>query len=144
MRKAIVVRKNKGRRICVTIISVVLIAFLSLICTQKDYANLTIVCMPIVLALLVLTVYYDTWKLTLSSDEVSKQGFFTTTFQLPYSQISDILASFSSTEYDHVRIVFLNGKQVVFRRDDDNAGKAVTVLSSHHSIRELKKSCNVS
>jgi uncharacterized membrane protein YobD (UPF0266 family) len=139
MKDTVIVRKNKGRRTGLRFFVVILILFLGILVLNAPgaYVDFAILCTPIVLSALALLAYFETWKLSLFPDKIIKQVLFITLFNFSYTQIKDVVASHSSTEYDHIRIVFLNGKQVLFRRDDDNAGMALTRLASHHSVRRM-------
>ena len=141
MQKTVLVRKNRGRKIGVRFFSVSLIIFLGIliVCAQNAHAQFATLCTPMALSSFVLLVYFETWKVSFSSDRVTKQVFFIIISSFPYSQIKDVVASYSSTEYDHIRIVPLNGKQIVFRMDDQNAGKALSIIASHHSVQRMSK-----
>ena len=139
MKKTVVVRKNKERRIGIRFFTVALMMFLGMLvlCAQSAYCCLAIICAPIAFSSLAILIYYESWRISFLPDKITKSAFYIPSGDLSYAQIKDVTVSRSSTEYDHVSVVFSNGEHVRFRCDDDNADKALKRILSHHSMRRI-------
>ena len=136
-KKNIVVRKNEERKIGVCVAVTGLLIAILILYLQNAYEAFALLCVPIALPLLAMLLYFETWKVSFSADRITKTVFFITFGDFSYSQIKDVVSSISRTEYEHVRITFTNGKQIVFRCDDENADKALNRIISRHSVRKI-------
>ena len=54
-----------------------------------------------------------------------------------YYQITDAYAAHSYTLHEHICLTFSDGKRIIIKSEDDNAGAARRKIQSHHSIRIL-------
>lgn len=136
-KKTVVVRKSKGSRtgVCIFMVGGMLALFALL--AQNAYTEFAILCLPFIVLSLAVLLYFATWKILFTADRVIKKVFFVTLINVPYYQIKDVTsARYTSLNY-HVRVVFENGRQVVFQREDENADRALNKLLSHHSVRNL-------
>ena len=136
-KKTVTVRKSKGSRTGVCIFMVGGMFALSGLLAQNAYTEFVILCAPFIVLLLAILLYFATWKILFTADRVIKKVFFVTLINAPYYQIKDVTSARYTSLNCHVRIVFENGGQIVFQREDENADKALNKLLSHHSVRNI-------
>lgn len=91
---------------------------------------------PANMIMITLCCHHMTWRVTFSSDSVSKEVFWKTPCKYKYSQIRDVVTSNSYTDHNYIEIIFIDRKHLRFRADDDNAQKAIKILQSHHSFKQ--------
>ena len=80
-------------------------------------------------------IYYETWKIILEQKKIYKKVFFLRSKQYSYFEIKDAVIGHSYTESNSITISFSNGKSMRFRLTDENAGIAVSRISSCRTVR---------
>lgn len=138
MKKELVVRKSKAHRqgIFITFVIMVVLSVLATILFHPIYYWGLISLIGVVPVLCIL-LYYHTWRISLSSKCITVQHIFRRTKSYTYSQVIDGYIANSFTLYRHVCLTFYDGKRLRFRMEDENAGRAVKTILSHHSLRSL-------
>ena len=98
-----------------------------------------VVCVPIILCVFFMALYYEVWQLSFSQKEISIKRLFFKLRTYSYAQISDAYTTYSiSLRGEHICLTFSDGKRIVFLLNDENADKAKRILMSHHSLRAPK------
>lgn len=132
--KSIVITKNStelwGIRI-ITFVAVVACGWTAY--TSHDAMIYLLMCAPAV-PLLLLLLYYETWKI-----EIAKSGIIYRVllhrYSYAYNQLLDVTASYSLTAHSYIKLHFADGKECFFRKEDENAEKAINKICRHKSIR---------
>ncbi len=130
--RVIVVKKKSSERICIWF----LFAFCVLIlCILELYSKLPIsyfiiLSFPIMLPMIILLVYYETWQIAFTQDKVITRVFWHRNSYL-YSQINYVYRDYSYTLMDHIGIVFFDNKKFTIRSWDVNFDKAKKIIYSH-------------
>ena len=137
MKKEIHIRKNKAERYCLRACLLSIIVFAAFSTGYQHQYSLLLIWLPLILAFTLLSFYIESWKIIFSSDCISKKCFFLTRSTHSYAQILDAYQSYSSSNHEYVTLIFIDKKHSFFRLKDENANKALKLLSSHRSVRHL-------
>lgn len=132
MKKAIIVKKNQNHIYGLRFLAVFFLASVGVAMALWGYFAL--LCLPAVLPVLVMLLYYETWQISFSSNAISKRIFFRNSGTYSYAQLSDVVMLYSSKEHEYIRMIFKDGKKWSFRLEDQNANQAVSRITSHRSI----------
>lgn len=137
MKKVIVVRKNKAQRTGNRVLLVIMICAAAIACMfWAPFVQAFLLFFPAFLPMLVIVLYYETWRVSLGPNKITVKCMF---FEKAYSyyQITDAYAAHSYTLHEHICLTFSDGKRIIIKSEDDNAGAARRKIQSHHSIRIL-------
>ena len=137
--KSIIVKKCNSHRIAVrffTIVCLLVPAILSL-CFKQTVWIMMLLCSPVTAWMILMLLYYETWKISFDSDGVRKKVFGVPGKAYSYHQIKDVISRLSYTEQGIVRITFIDNRSIKFRLEDENADKARKRILSYHSIRNI-------
>ena len=137
--KSIIVKKCNSHRIAVrffTIVFLLVPAILSL-CFKQTVWIMMLLCSPVAVGMILMLLYYETWKISFDSDGVRKMVFGVSGKAYSYHQIKDVISRLSYTEQGIVRITFIDNRSIKFRLEDENADKARKRMLSYHSIRNI-------
>lgn len=82
--------------------------------------------------------YYASWRIEFASDGITKSVFMWKCRTYGYPNVRDVISRWSTADGGSIiRIVFLDGRSVKFRLDDENGEKARKFLLSRCSIWNL-------
>lgn len=137
--KSIVVKKRNSHRATLRLFTVVflLIPILLVFCFKQSIWAMLLLCLPIIVGMLLILLYYETWEIFIDSKGVRKKLFGIPGKTYSYHQIKDVISRWSNTEQEIIRITFTDNKTIMFRSKDENADKARKQILSYHSIRNL-------
>jgi len=137
MKKAIIARKKKSQRIGLLVLFLFMVCACIAVCVLWTTDILYfLLFLPGILSFFFVWLYYETWQITLATNQISIRRFWKTR-TYTYAQIAVLYTAVSYTLHDHICITFSDGKRIILRAEDENAGKARRCLQSHHSIRNL-------
>lgn len=132
MKKTVIVRKPKAHRIGVGVLFGLMTAVVT-VCALTAAAALLYA--PILMLMGPVTAYYFTWQIRFSRQEIVRKVFWKKK-SYPYTQLREVVKSYHVSEHGLcVRLVFADGKTLVFRMDDENAAQAVKELQRHRSVK---------
>ena len=138
--KPLVVMKKRSHRVFVLsmAIAATLLPVLITVVAEISMGMVFLGFAPALLIVYSLAWYTLSWKLTFASKGITKSVFGVKSKSYRYQDIQDAVSGyFSADSAIVVRIVFVDGKAVKFRMNDENAGKAKKFLLSRHSIRYI-------
>lgn len=136
MKKTVVVKKNCVLRNCFRVgISVIVTACLVTICCNHYPLLLIFATMGVMFAFILL--YIESWNIEFSAHRIIQKRFFLTTGDYSYTELREILFSYSLSDHEYVLLVFNRGKHIRFLMKDENAQKALRILGQHKSIRYI-------
>lgn len=135
----IIVKKKKAHRIGIRIITLLFAICFGIISFYFASYDLyyALLFLPWLVMILMLWLYYETWQIWFQTDGITKKVFFITGKKYSYHLIKDVVRYFANREGFYYKLVFISGKKMRFRLEDENADKAVKRIHSHHSIRIL-------
>lgn len=88
--------------------------------------------------LLGMLIYFEIWHITLGPKQITSIVCFRKIGPYTYAQVSSVVKGHSSTMNTYIKITFRDGKTIQFRTEDENAEKAIVILTKHHSIRLIQ------
>ena len=137
MKKVIVVRKNKAQRTGNWALLVSMVCGGAVACMLwSPYVETFLLFLPAMLPAFFIVLYFETWRISLGPNNITiKHMFHEKTYS--YYQITDAYAAHSYTLHEHVCLTFSDGKRIIIRSEDENAGVARRRIQSHRSIRIL-------
>ena len=136
MKKTVVVRKNSVLRNCFRVgTAVIVTACLVTICCNRYPLLLIFGPMSGIFAFLLL--YIESWNIEFSADRIKQKRFSLTKGDYSYTELREILFSYSLSDHEYVLLVFDSGKHIRFLMKDENAQKALRILGQHKSIRYI-------
>ena len=139
MENAVTVKKNINQRYGIRFLAFLyLIASLLALYLWEFSLLIALILLLPGIPLLVLLLYFETWKITFDVKQIVQYACFHQTGPYSYEQISSAVSGHSHTLNTYVRITFCDGKTFSFRMEDENARKATTTLSKRHSIRTIQ------
>ena len=139
--KTVVVRQPTAHRVFVTILSVLFMSvtvFLSVylwIFAQEGSGPVSLllilfeggICVP-------LTLWHITWRVTLDEQGVRKEVFGRTTRSYAWTQVQGVERFKPTGELSYIYVLFMDGKNLSFRIDWENALEAMALLRSRFSV----------
>lgn len=130
--KDITVRKNQKHIWFIRIFSVAFVViFLGAMCWNLLYA------LPLLVVVVILTplwIYYESWHIIFQKDKIIKKVYFGCSWVYTWNQLRKVTCARSYTEGEQIRMVFEDGKMLIFRLDDQNAKKVTDRINRHRSI----------
>ncbi len=137
--KTIIVKKRNSHRATLRLFTVVflLVSIILVFCFKQSIWAMLLLCLPIIVGMLLMLLYYETWEIFFDSKGVRKKLFGMSGKTYSYHQIKDVISRWSNTEQEIIRITFTDNKTIMFRSKDENADKARKQILSYHSIRNL-------
>ena len=139
--KKITVKKNGVHRIGIWIFSVLFIVVaIWLICLLGKLADLNLgmtiaLCLIPVPVFLIMPLYYQTWQITFDTKGIRKRLFWISSSH-SWVQVKEVRSAWYQSEKGSViSITFTDGKILRFRKDCENADKAIRLIQSHCSIQ---------
>ena len=137
-KRSICIKKPKSHRIGIRVLATVLLLLESVLLLTSDIEliMLLVISVPILLIVLPLVLFYETWMIAFDNKYITQYllGFEIITHS--YRQIKKVTASRSYTEGAVIHILFLDGKTISFREDDENAQTAIKRIKSYCSIHD--------
>ena len=144
--KTVVVRQPTAHRVFVTILSVLFMSvtvFLSVylwIFAQEGSGPVFLllilfeggICVP-------LTLWHITWRVTLDERGVRKEVFGRTTRSYAWTQVQGVERFKPTGELSYIYVLFMDGKNLSFRIDWENALEAMVFLQSRFSVNRRDK-----
>ena len=138
MKKMITVRKNEKHRIGIFLFMIAVGILVGIISITTKSLPITLLTLPWFLVVFILWCYYQTWKIILEPKKIYKKVFFLRSKQYSYFEIKDAVIWHSYTESNCITISFADGKSMQFRLTDENAGAAISRISSCRTVRTEK------
>ena len=135
MKKMITVRKNEKYRTGIFLFMIAVGILVGIISITTKSLPIILLTFPWFLLIFILWFYYETWKIILEPKKIYKKVFFLRSKQYSYFEIKDAVIWHSYTESNSITISFSNGKSMRFRLTDENAGIAVSRISSCRTVR---------
>lgn len=138
MKKA-VIRKPAGERFGVAVLTAVMVAAIIFFTLYIDVEPKIYIVGLFALAfipLLILLLYYFTWKIIVEKEEISKSVFFKTRKKYSFQEIKTVEILYHPNMREYVRVKFRDGKKTRFRLEDENANKAINLLCKRFSIKD--------
>lgn len=138
MKNTIVVRKNKAHRTLVISLTIILALLILIQLNVLIKKGMLLYILPYLIPLFLfvaISVYYESWKIVFSKESITKSVFFKKSECYNYYNITRAESGFSYTENQYIMVLFSNGKSIRFRKEDENASKAVSILCKHCSIK---------
>ena len=135
MKKSITVRKNEKHRIGIFLFMIAVGILVGIISILAKSLSITLLTLPWFLLSFALWLYYETWKIILEPKKIYKKVFFLRSKQYSYFEIKDAAIWHSCTEFNCITISFADGKSMQFRLTDENAGAAISRISSCRTVR---------
>ena len=137
--KKVTVRKKRSRVYGVRFISaifaaVTLILFLIL---RENVLYAALLCSVFDIPMLVLWLYYETWKMVFTESAIHRKIFFIEKIY-SYSDVKYAISSYSRTLRHYFKIFFKDGKNILISMDDDNAEQAKHLLRKRVTVRIIK------
>jgi hypothetical protein len=94
-----------------------------------------LICIPLLLPMIFLAMYYSTWQLRFDKKYIVKRLFFKEVKRYSYAQLQKVVKEHYISEQQICVIMHLvDGKTLHFRMDDDGAIQALKQLSGHRTI----------
>lgn len=138
MKKVIVVKKNKAQRTGICVLLVIMVCAAVIACMLwSPYVQTFLMFIPIILPMFFVLLYYETWQIFLGPDKITIKCMFYRARTYTYYEISDAYIAYSYTLHEHICLTFFDGKKIIIRLEDEDAGLARRRIQSHHSIRIL-------
>lgn len=136
MRKEIIVRKSSAQRHGLLIISLVFVC-LSVLAIVLFYPlyHFGLISLLGSLPVLYILLYYERWRVSLCSKSITVRCLLRRTRSYTYSQLADGYIASSYTLHQHICLTFFDGRRLIIRAVDENAGKAIKMIQSHISLR---------
>ena len=135
MKQTALVKKRKSHRIL--ILTFWLFAFVLMISSaiyMRD-PKIFLIFIPLLIPITLLGIYNCTWQLYLDQKYIAKRVFFREVKRYSYTQIQKVVKEhFVSEQQTCVIVYFVDGKNIHFRMDCDDAIQAVKMLSKHRTI----------
>lgn len=138
MKKMITVRKNEKYRTGIFLFMIAVGILVGIISITTKSLPIILLTFPWFLLIFILWFYYETWKIILEPKKIYKKVFFLRSKQYSYFEIKDAVIWHSYTESNSLTISFSNGKSMRFRLTDENAGIAISRISSCRTLRTEK------
>ena len=139
MKKVTIVRKSASKRFTISFL------FFSSICSAIAATSIwsqsilsALLFLPTIIFLLILLLYYESYKIILTTSRMTISFLFVYSKSYSYTQIIDVYFANSFTNHEHLYVTFSNKKNIQIFMDDTNAEKARRIIQSHHSIRIRK------
>ena len=139
MKKVTIVRKSASKRFTIRFL------FFSSICSAIAATSIwsqsilsALLFLPTIIFLLILLLYYESYKIILTTSRMTISFLFVYSKSYSYTQIIDVYFANSFTNHEHLYVTFSNKKNIQIFMDDTNAEKARRIIQSHHSIRIRK------
>ena len=134
MKNTVIIKKCKSHRIFAAVFSLFLLGLLTALVIPIGIEGL-LLCIPLLLILLPLDLYYFTWQIRLEPKAVVKRIFFRETHRYLYSELKEVVKRHSLAERDLcIILIFRDQKMLSFRRMDDGYSAALKKLKHHGSI----------
>jgi len=137
MKKEIAVKKNINHiyvtRWMSALFLLTAVFILTVLRENAGYAML--ICGIFLLPVLMLEIYYETWSISFGEKICRRIFFFTHTYEWREMKEAEKYYSLSQNG-ETVKLIFLNGKSIVFCLKDQNAEKAERVILTHCNIKQ--------
>ena len=135
-KKALIVKKCKSHRIGIIVFSVSMLLVLTACVLAMRTAVAVLLCIPFLIILAPVALYYLTWQIRFEEREIIKRVFGMKARRYSFGLLREVVKGYSVSERNFiVRMYFIDGKVFQFRMDDENAVQAVKVLQKHCSIK---------
>ena len=135
MKKIITVRKNEKYRTGIFLFMIAVGILVGIISITTKSLPIMLLTLPWLLLSFALWLYYETWKIILEPKKIYKKVFFLRSKQYSYFEIKDAVIWHSYMESQVITISFSDGKSMQFRLTDENAGAAISRISSCRTVR---------
>lgn len=137
MNKAVTVKKRRNYRYVIRFFAVLFAVFpFILILNTQEVSFALVGCIPFLLFIPIM-LYYETWQIRLTEKEIEK-SVLGKKRAYSYTQIQQVTKTFYASERNVViRLKFLDGVAMQFRKDDENAEMAEKHLQRHCSIKTI-------
>lgn len=133
MRKPIVVKKPLMHRCCFGIFTSLIAALVIIVLFAHEYLY-SFILIPLMLAFGTVTLYLETWQISFSSKSIQHKIFWQIVCEYSYHRLTDAEVRYSYTNHEYVTLIFREKKNLHFRLKDENALKALKIVSSHKSV----------
>ena len=136
MKRTIIVRKKRSHRHGLLFLFLLLLSGSIAVCVAwAPYFETFLLLLCSISPLFLTILHYEIWKTVFTPKEIVIKRMFKKSKKFSYYQIKDAYLSYSCTEYEQINLIFVDGTCIRFRTEDENAGKALRAIRSHHSIR---------
>jgi hypothetical protein len=137
--KKVTVRKKRSyvygvRFISAIFAAVTLILFLIL---RENVLYAALLCAVFDVPMLVLWLYYETWKMVFTESAIHRKIFFIEKIY-SYSDVKYAASAYSHTIRYYLKIFLKDGKSVLVPMDDENAEQAKKLLRKYVTVRIIK------
>lgn len=139
LKKVIIVRKNIWQRTGNGFLFALMVCVAIAVYVACPFVGVLLPLLPPVLLALLMWLYHALWRVELSMDRIVIKRLLRKSLTYSYSQISDLYSARSYTLREHIFLGFSDGKHIVIRSIDENAGSARKRLASRRSIRNSEK-----
>ncbi|MBQ7291045.1 MAG: hypothetical protein IJW76_04890 [Clostridia bacterium] len=137
MQKTVIVRKNKNHLYAVRFFSLVFVAVCLIITLEikQNAGYIELLCSIFLVPSLIIWIYYETWKISFSSEKICKKCFFFTSV-FEWKALKSVKQEYLfSKNGECIRMFFADGKSLCFKMKNRNAEKAKKIILSHCNIQ---------
>ena len=135
MENTTVVRKSKRHRAGIWAFSMLALAVTLYAAAALRAPEGFLLCVPVLLIGIPFALYDSTWQLRLEEKHIVKRLFFREISRYSYVQLRKVRKRYCTSEGNYrIEMIFVDGKRLQFRMDDECAGQAEKKLQRHCSI----------